>query len=90
MILLIHILIAVSSVIYTTYILLRPTQAKLTASYVLVAATLASGTYLTVLNPAHMLQACTSGLIYIVFVTAGIYIARQKYIRSVASDQSTL
>ena len=78
MILVTHIIIALSSVGYTTLLLLRPTQAKLYTSYFLVAATLASGIYLTVVNPASMLRTCTTGLVYVVIVTAGIAIARKK------------
>jgi hypothetical protein len=78
MILLTHIIIAISSVIYTSLLLLRPTQAKLSASYILVGATLASGIYLTAVNPASMLRTCTTGLVYVVIVTAGIALARRK------------
>ena len=78
MILLTHIMIALSSVIYTTILLLRPSQTKLFASYILVAATLASGIYLTVVNPASMLRTCTTGLVYVVIVTAGIALAHKK------------
>ncbi|MET0979718.1 MAG: hypothetical protein ABWX90_00485 [Candidatus Saccharimonadales bacterium] len=78
MILLTHIMIALSSVIYTTMLLVRPSQTKLLTSYVLVAATLASGIYLTVINPANMLRTCTTGLVYVVIVTAGIAIARKR------------
>jgi multisubunit Na+/H+ antiporter MnhE subunit len=78
MILLTHIIIALSSVIYTTWLLFRPSQAKLYVSYALVGATLASGIYLTVVNPASMLRTCTTGITYIVIVTAGIAVARRK------------
>lgn len=85
-------MIALSSVIYTTVLLLWPSQAKLYASYILVAATLASGIYLTVLNPASMLRTCTTGLVYVVIVTAGIAIARKKLAltRQLATEKSQL
>lgn len=73
-----HILIAISSVAFTTFLLLRPTQTKLNISYILVSATLATGIYLTIVNPASMLRTCTTGLVYVVIVTAGIAIARKK------------
>lgn len=82
MILVTHIIIALSSVGYTTLLLLRPTQAKLYISYALVAATLASGIYLTIINPASMLRTCTTGLIYVVIVTAGIAIARKRLLQA--------
>jgi hypothetical protein len=90
MILLTHILIAISSVIYTTALLLRPTQTKLQTSYALVTATLASGIYLTAVHPASMLRTCTTGLVYVVIVTAGIALARKKLAltRQLAAEES--
>jgi hypothetical protein len=78
MLLITHIVIAITSVAYTTLLLIRPTQTKLYTSYALVGATLASGIYLTVVNPASMLRTCTTGLVYVVIVTAGIALARKK------------
>lgn len=78
MTLVIHIIIALSSIVFTTFLLLRPTRAKLYGSYFLVGATLASGIYLTILNPASMLRTCTTGLVYVVLVTAGIAIAHKR------------
>ena len=78
MLLITHIIIAITSVAYTTLLLIRPTQTKLYTSYALVGATLTSGIYLTVVNPASMLRTCTTGLVYIVIVTAGIALARKK------------
>lgn len=85
MILVTHIIISLSSVVYTSLLLLKPTQAKLYVSYLLVAATLASGIYLTVVNPASMLRTCTTGLVYVVIVTAGIAVARKKLALSSAT-----
>ncbi|HET8884262.1 MAG TPA: hypothetical protein VFM68_02220 [Candidatus Saccharimonadales bacterium] len=82
MVLLIHIIIAISSVAYTTLLLIQPSHTKLRVSYALVAATLASGTYLTILNPAQMLHTCMAGLVYASLVTTGIMIARHKMIRT--------
>jgi hypothetical protein len=78
MIVLIHILIALSSVVFTTYAFFAPSRTKLRASYGLVALVLASGTYLVWTNPAHMVQACTSGLIYVGGVTVGILAVHRK------------
>lgn len=89
MLLITHIIIAISSVAYTTLLLLRPTQTKLYTSYALVGATLASGIYLTVVNPASMLRTCTTGLVYVVIVTAGIALARKKLVsvQQVATEE---
>ncbi|HEX7483565.1 MAG TPA: hypothetical protein VF281_00275 [Candidatus Saccharimonadales bacterium] len=89
MILLTHILIAISSIIYTSPLLVHPSRTKLRTSYILIAATLASGTYLTILNPVHMLQTCTTGLVYVVIVSAGVFIARRQLIKREADTIST-
>jgi hypothetical protein len=91
MILLTHILIAISSIIYTSLLLIQPSQTKLRTSYILIAATLGSGTYLTILNPAHMVQTCTTGLAYVVIVSAGVFIARRQLARrAVKPTQTTI
>jgi len=78
MILLTHIIIALSSILYTTLSLARPSKNKLYVSYALIGATLASGIYLTVVHPAAMLRTCTTGLAYSVLVAAGITLARKR------------
>lgn len=78
MILPLHILIAVSSIGFTTYMFFNPTESKLKASYVLVAATIASGTALVISDSAHMLQACASGLLYTGISTVTIWATRTK------------
>ena len=91
MILLTHILIAISSMVYTSLLLIQPSRTKLRTSYILIAATLASGTYLTILNPVHMLRTCTTGLIYVVIVSAGVFIARRALIkREAAANHSDI
>jgi len=78
MVLLLHILIALSSIAAATVAFFYPSKNKLTISYALVAATIASGTYLVVINPAHLAQACTTGLIYLGAVSVAIASARHK------------
>ena len=78
MALFLHIIIAFSSLAFTTYMMFRPSEHKLYASYGLVAATLITGTMLVMANPSHMVQACTSGLIYVGAVTVGILATRRK------------
>jgi hypothetical protein len=78
MVLLLHILIALSSVGFTTHLWWRPSKAKLFVSYGLVGGTLVSGTYLVISTNAHMLQACVSGLVYVGVVAVGIAGAQRK------------
>lgn len=80
MTLVLHILIALSSVILTTLTYIAPTQAKLRISYGLIGATVVSGTYLILTSSAHMLQACVTGLLYVAFMTVGVVAARRKLV----------
>lgn len=74
MILLLHILIALSSVAQATYTFFNPSQAKLSISYGLIAATFVSGVALTISSQGHMLEACAMGLLY----SAGVSILTIK------------
>ena len=86
MALLLHITIALASVGYTTFVFFSPSTNKLHVSYGFIAATLLSGFYLVWANPAHMLQACMSGLLYIGIVTCGLAAAHHK----LASEKSRI
>ena len=79
MLVIIHVLIALSSVAYTTYLYFSPTDTKFKVSYGLVAATLASGTVLIISTHTNMLQACMSGLFYLTAVSFGLVLAKHRY-----------
>ena len=78
MILLFHIIVAISSLIYTGYVFLFPSKSGLYAAYSLVVLTVGSGTLLLIQNPGSMRQVCTTGLVYLACVSAGIVAARYK------------
>lgn len=78
MLVLTHVLIALASLAYTTYLFFSPSRAKLRLSYALVTATLASGTYLVFISGTHMLQACISGMLYLGVVCLLIILAGNK------------
>ena len=78
MALVLHIVIAMVSVLFTTYVYVSPSATKLKASYGLIALTIASGTYLIVTTPAHMIQACMTGMAYIGINAYCLVTARQK------------
>jgi hypothetical protein len=84
MIILIHVSIALASIVCATAAFFFPSKPKLWASYSLVATTLASGFYLVVASPGHMVQACTTGLIYIGAVGVAIVSAQHKLANSKA------
>ena len=81
MTLIIHITIALSSIVLTTYTYFRPSSLLLRAAYVLVGLTFATGFYMVAMAPAHILQACTSGLVYLGIVSIGIIATRAKLVR---------
>ncbi|MBI3494430.1 hypothetical protein HY004_00390 [Candidatus Saccharibacteria bacterium] len=78
MVLITHIIIALSSVAYASYTLYAPSKAKLHVSYGLILLTLLSGSYLTILAPAHIAQACASGLAYSGAVLVMTIFAKRK------------
>ncbi len=76
--LLIHIVIAISSVGFTGYVFLHPSKHKLLASYLWVAATIVTGSYLVIMKPSHLVSACLTGLVYLGFVMSGIIATHVK------------
>lgn len=78
MILLTHIIIALGSLAYTTKLYFWPKTSSFTAAYVLIGATLASGTWLVVASHSQILSACTTGLTYLAIVSVGIAAAHHK------------
>ncbi len=74
-----HIIIAFTSIAYVTYLFTTPSKAKFIASYVSVVLTILSGTYLTILNPSHMAEACIAGLLYTGCMLGAIAFARKKF-----------
>lgn len=78
MIVILHVVIALFSIIVTTVAYVRPAQTTLRFAYGLVAATLGSGVYLVWVSPTHMIEACMMGLAYTGIVSIGIFAARAK------------
>lgn len=81
MTLILHIIIALSSIAVATYAFARPTSTGLRATYALIGATVTTGTYLIVTSPAHMLQACATGIVYLGLAGALALAARTKLVR---------
>ena len=73
-----HILIALISIGHITYTFTRPTKKQLYVSYGTVALTLMSGILLAVVTPSHMMQACTSGLVYLSVMSVAIIATNVK------------
>jgi hypothetical protein len=78
MLLLGHILIAISSMVYTSYLFFRPSNKGIKIASSLVVLTLVSGTYLVVSLKSQILSACITGLVYLAAVAAGLVAARYR------------
>lgn len=78
MLILIHVILAISSVLYTAVIFFNPSKPKLRNSYWLVAGTVATGTYLVVSMHSNLIQSCFTGLTYLAVVFAGIAATKTK------------
>lgn len=78
MMLSLHILSAVISIIFTTYLLFEPTKRLMPAHYALVVFTLASGTYLIFNAQGHLMETCIMGVAYIVFASWGTISLRSR------------
>jgi len=78
MLLITHIIIALTGIGVTTILLLKPSSNKLNASYIFLVGTLTTGTILVLLTPGHMLQSCIIGIVYTAFVVGGIAIAKRR------------
>lgn len=79
MMLITHILIATASIGLASFAYFRPSAAILNATYASIALTLGTGTYLIVMSPVHMVQACVTGIAYLVVVGAIALAARAKF-----------
>ncbi|HWZ65435.1 MAG TPA: heme o synthase [Patescibacteria group bacterium] len=88
MILVLHIAVALSSVIYTGYTYFKPSKTKLLVSYGLIAGMLATGTALVITKPSHLMSACVDGLAYLAIVLTGIALARQKLAQELSDNGS--
>jgi hypothetical protein len=85
MLLVTHVLIALSSIIYTFYLLFVPSDRGVRLASWLVGLTLISGTALVISLRASLLRSCMTGLAYLLVTTAGIVVVRRKLSRSIDS-----
>ena len=83
MLLISHIVIALVSVFYATFVFVAPTSRRLRVAYGWVGLTVASGTILVVKAHAPILQSCLTGLVFIGVSLSGIWLGARK----LASDK---
>jgi hypothetical protein len=82
MLLLTHVIIAISSIMYTAYLLVRTSKKRLQASYILCGLTLITGTALVWTSHSPLVPACVSGLVYFGFISSVVIAARKKLLKS--------
>lgn len=89
MILLLHIIVALSSLALTAMAYMMPTSTKLKLSYTLVGLTAASGTWLVIANPATLVHACISGIAFVSIALTGTVLAQRKFAKAaIKTDRS--
>ena len=78
MILVLHIFIALSGLVAASINLVKPSSTAYKATVGLTAGTIGSGVILTIMNPAHLVQTCVSGLVYTLIVIGLTALARKR------------
>jgi len=84
MFLLFHILIALSSIVCSTWALFFPSKNILRASYLSIALTIVTGIYLIMLHPTNLTQTCIMGILYVTAVSACTGFATYRFVRAKA------
>ena len=69
MIILIHVIIALTSIVVASFTFFNPSIKKLIVSYGLILATVGSGTFLILTASSNILKSCLVGLAYVTVVT---------------------
>ena len=87
MILVAHVVIALTSMVYSALLFLSPSRRKFHINFGLIGLTLASGTYLVISTHSAMLSACMSGIAYLTIVTAGSLFAYRRLARETVRDE---
>lgn len=82
MILILHIIIALTSIAYTTFTYFTPSKNRLRTSWSLVVLTITSGTWLVISTHSALVQSCTTGLVYLAVISTGIIAAQRKLKRN--------
>lgn len=85
MVILIHVIIALASIGVASLTYFKPSTKLFMASYGLIVATVASGTYLVLAAQASILHACLSGLFYVTVVSI-VTIATHVRVRNLAAE----
>lgn len=88
MLLVTHIVIALSSIGFTSYLFISPAQNRFKYAYALIGSTLVSGVILVASAHSNLLSACTTGIAYLSVVSLGIAAAHKRLATSRANNSS--
>lgn len=75
-----HIFIAFASLLAATYAFFKPTTSSLFSNYGLIAATIASGFLMVIVEPSRMLHACITGIVYIVGISLASVVIHRRIV----------
>jgi hypothetical protein len=78
MIILIHVLIALSSIVVTTFTAFLPSTLRLRVGAALIGATLVTGTYLVIHLHSPLMSSCVTGLAYLAITLAGMAVGQYR------------
>jgi hypothetical protein len=81
MLLIIHIILAVSGLALSTVSLIAPSKLKIISTYILSGLTIASGSLLVIVTNAPILRSCIAGLLYLGIIIAGTAAASRRLAR---------
>lgn len=83
-----HIIIALSSIAWASIVAIRPSYQKIYVSYAFIGTTLVSGTALVLLSSRPLLASCLTGLVYVTGMTIATIIAHVR-IKQLADARET-
>lgn len=78
MVLILHILIALSSVFFSTYSIFKPSNKKVKINYAFLGATWASGFFLVFQSHVSFGHLCLTGILYTGVVTINILLTKRR------------
>ena len=78
MLLIMHVSVALSSLVMASIVMFNPTKSRLYMTYGLEAAVLVSGTSLVVLSDTNLLQSCVTGLLYLMAISSATILGKYK------------
>lgn len=82
MVVILHVVIALASLLAVTYSLFRPSIKSIIVNYMSIATTIVSGLALVIIEPVRMLHTCIAGLSYLVLAITVSVIAQARLART--------